>query len=170
MRETSVGKIPWRRERLPTPLLWPGEVHGQSMGLQRVGHNWATFKRKKKTSSASQSFWRANQTAYSIWNAVFQCLANLAQLLALFLFFYWLTLILGVEIWSNRTQDVAILHFPICSPYNHFCWFHLILKSCFFLVSVPASSLTLQTQVWFLRYLRTVPGPTVSMLLSQEVR
>ena len=23
-----VGKIPWRRERLPTPLFWPGEVHG----------------------------------------------------------------------------------------------------------------------------------------------
>ena len=23
-----VGKIPWRRERLPTPILWPGESHG----------------------------------------------------------------------------------------------------------------------------------------------
>ena len=23
-----VGKIPWRRERLPTPVFWPGEVHG----------------------------------------------------------------------------------------------------------------------------------------------
>ena len=23
-----VGKIPWRRERLPTPVLWPGESHG----------------------------------------------------------------------------------------------------------------------------------------------
>ena len=22
------GKIPWRRERLPTPVFWPGEVHG----------------------------------------------------------------------------------------------------------------------------------------------
>ena len=32
MRETWVrslgGKIPWRRERLPTPLFWPGEFHG----------------------------------------------------------------------------------------------------------------------------------------------
>ena len=28
MRETWVGKIPWRRERLPTPVFWPGEVHG----------------------------------------------------------------------------------------------------------------------------------------------
>ena len=23
-----VGKIPWRREQLPTPLFWPGELHG----------------------------------------------------------------------------------------------------------------------------------------------
>jgi len=23
-----VGKISWRRERLPTPVFWPGEVHG----------------------------------------------------------------------------------------------------------------------------------------------
>ena len=33
MRETWVspwvGKIPWRRERLPTPVFWLGEFHGQ---------------------------------------------------------------------------------------------------------------------------------------------
>ena len=23
-----VGNIPWRRERLPTPIFWPGEFHG----------------------------------------------------------------------------------------------------------------------------------------------
>ena len=32
MREAGfnpwVGKIPWRRERLPTPVFWPGEFHG----------------------------------------------------------------------------------------------------------------------------------------------
>ena len=39
-----VGKIPWKREQLPTPVFWPGEFHGlQSMGSQRVGHNWETF-------------------------------------------------------------------------------------------------------------------------------
>ena len=38
-----VGKIPRRRERLPTPVLWPEEFHGLSMGLQRVGHDVATF-------------------------------------------------------------------------------------------------------------------------------
>ena len=26
-----VGKIPWRRERLPTPVFWPGEFHGLYM-------------------------------------------------------------------------------------------------------------------------------------------
>ena len=40
---SKVGKIPWRRGRVPTPVFWPGEFHGQSMGLQRVGHDWVTF-------------------------------------------------------------------------------------------------------------------------------
>ena len=29
MQETWVGKIPWRREWLPTSVPWPGEFHGQ---------------------------------------------------------------------------------------------------------------------------------------------
>ena len=28
-QETQVGKIPWRREWLPTPVFLPGEIHGQ---------------------------------------------------------------------------------------------------------------------------------------------
>ena len=28
MLETWIGKIPWRREWLPTPGFWPGEFHG----------------------------------------------------------------------------------------------------------------------------------------------
>ena len=43
--DSWVGKIPWRRERLPTPVLWPGESHGLR-GLagygpwgHRVGHD-----------------------------------------------------------------------------------------------------------------------------------
>ena len=35
-----VGKIPWRRERLPTPVFWPGESHGlYSPWGCKVGHN-----------------------------------------------------------------------------------------------------------------------------------
>ena len=26
--DPRVEKIPWRRERLPTPVFWPGEFHG----------------------------------------------------------------------------------------------------------------------------------------------
>ena len=44
-----VGKIPWRREQLPTPVFLPGKFHGQrnlagySPWGHRVGHHWATF-------------------------------------------------------------------------------------------------------------------------------
>ena len=24
----GLGRFPWRRERLPTPVFWPGEFHG----------------------------------------------------------------------------------------------------------------------------------------------
>jgi len=43
--DPSVGKIPWRRERQPTPVSLPGESHGQRspMGYSpsglRVGHD-----------------------------------------------------------------------------------------------------------------------------------
>ena len=44
-----VGKITWRRQWQPTPVFLPGESHGQrkpnglqSVGLQRVRHDWAT--------------------------------------------------------------------------------------------------------------------------------
>ena len=43
-----VGKIHWRRDRLPTPVFWPGRSHGernlvdyiQSMWSKRVGQDW----------------------------------------------------------------------------------------------------------------------------------
>ena len=39
-----VGKSPWRRESLLTPVFWLGELYGlYGMGSQRVGHNWAIF-------------------------------------------------------------------------------------------------------------------------------
>ena len=41
-----VGKIPWRREWLPTPVLLPGDFHGQTSLAGpwgcRVRHDWAT--------------------------------------------------------------------------------------------------------------------------------
>jgi len=44
-----VGKIPWRREWLPSPVFLPGEFHGlwslvgySPWGSQKVGQNWVT--------------------------------------------------------------------------------------------------------------------------------
>ena len=46
----GLGRFSWRRERQPTPVFLPGESSWteepdrlQSMGLQRVGHDWVTF-------------------------------------------------------------------------------------------------------------------------------
>ena len=38
-------RSPWRRERLATPVFWPGEFHGlyYSPRGRRVGHDWVTF-------------------------------------------------------------------------------------------------------------------------------
>ena len=40
MFDSWVGKIPWRREWLPTPVFWPGESHGQRslVGCSPWGH------------------------------------------------------------------------------------------------------------------------------------
>ena len=41
----SVGKIPWRKEWLPTPVFLSGEEPGklQSIASQRAGHNWSNL-------------------------------------------------------------------------------------------------------------------------------
>ena len=39
MLEPLVGKIPWGRERLPTPVFWPGEFHGPMGSQSRTGLN-----------------------------------------------------------------------------------------------------------------------------------
>ena len=31
----GLGRFPWRRERLPTPVFWPGEFHGLYSPLGR---------------------------------------------------------------------------------------------------------------------------------------
>ena len=50
MHETQirslVGKIPWRRKWLPTPVFWPGELHGlQSMGVTKCLTRLSDFHR-----------------------------------------------------------------------------------------------------------------------------
>ena len=56
--DSWVGKIPWRKERQPTPVCWPGEFHGQrslagySPWDRRVGQDWAN------TVKAPRGQWR----------------------------------------------------------------------------------------------------------------
>ena len=53
-----VGKMPWRRERLPTPEFWPGEFHGSPWGC----------KESDTTEQLSLSCTAINVTAsYFIW-------------------------------------------------------------------------------------------------------
>ena len=40
MRETWVGKIPWNRERLPTPVTWPGEFHDLLVHVVAKSRTW----------------------------------------------------------------------------------------------------------------------------------
>ena len=40
VRETWVQSLGWEDPlEIPTPVFWPGEFYGQSMWLQRVGHD-----------------------------------------------------------------------------------------------------------------------------------
>ena len=40
----GLGSIPWRKERLPTPVFWPGEFHGlYSPQVAKSQYDWATF-------------------------------------------------------------------------------------------------------------------------------
>ena len=47
-----VGKIPWRRERLPTPVFLPGESHGQR---NMVGNSPWGCKESDKTEATKQA-------------------------------------------------------------------------------------------------------------------
>ena len=77
--EPWIGKVPWRREQLPTPVSLPGEFHGQRSLVgycpwvvqQRVRHDWTTntftfsdcvvvFQSLK-----SSNFWKPTVACYS---------------------------------------------------------------------------------------------------------
>ena len=67
-----VGKIPWRRERLPTPVFLPGEFHGQrtllgysSWGCQESDiTEWLTL-------SLSHALWFSLQRSKSWWSLLY---------------------------------------------------------------------------------------------------
>ena len=53
-----IGKIPWRRERLPTAVFWPGEFHGL--------HSPWGCKESDTTEQLSLHFWKANMKPGSV--------------------------------------------------------------------------------------------------------
>ena len=72
-----IRKIPWRRGWLPTPAFLPGEFHGQrglagyiqSVGLQRVRHDWAT-------DTYTCSIGKCSELIFNIVNIVVQSLSS----------------------------------------------------------------------------------------------
>ena len=59
-----VRKTPWRRKWQPTPVFLPGKLHGQrspgrlqSMGLQRLRHNWATAYPHRNFPTRMSTWW-----------------------------------------------------------------------------------------------------------------
>ena len=46
-----VGKIPWRKEKLPTLVFWPGEFHGQRIlvGYSPQGHKESNMTERLST-------------------------------------------------------------------------------------------------------------------------
>ena len=53
-----IGKIPWRRERLPTAVFWPGKFHGL--------HSPWGCKESDTTEQLSLHFWKANMKPGSV--------------------------------------------------------------------------------------------------------
>ena len=53
------GKIPWRRERLPTPVFWPGEFHGlySLWGHKDCAHTTEQEKKEKQYYSTPNIPW-----------------------------------------------------------------------------------------------------------------
>ena len=48
--EPQFGKIPWRRERLPTPVFWPGEFHGLYSSWVTKSQTWLNSTRQASLS------------------------------------------------------------------------------------------------------------------------
>ena len=63
-----VGKIPWRRERLPTPVFWPGEFHG-------LYSPWGC-KESDTTERLSLSLFTELGTAFMLWAALLMCMSH----------------------------------------------------------------------------------------------
>ena len=85
MWETWVGKIPWRRERLPTPVFWSGEFHHKELDTtERLSlslHFTFTFpKMGKKIATQTQETQRVPNRISSRWNTPRHILIKLIKI------------------------------------------------------------------------------------------
>ena len=62
-----VGKIPWRRERLPTPVFWPGEFHGVAKSQTRLSDFHSLASSHPPRGSIRVSLWYAVVRVPSLW-------------------------------------------------------------------------------------------------------
>ena len=68
-----VGKIPWRRERLPTPVFWPGEFHGlYSPWSHKESERteWLSVSLSKQKTNNLQKEKVQRQWIYKLWDSV----------------------------------------------------------------------------------------------------
>ena len=69
--------IPWRRERLPTPVFWSGEFHGlHSPWGRKESHNWATFTFREGNGNPLQYSCLENSIARIAWQATVNGIAK----------------------------------------------------------------------------------------------
>ena len=91
-----VGKMPWRRDRLPTPVFLPGKFHGQR---SLVGYSPCCHKE---------------------WNMNKQWILSLSRVLErvpifILLFHYPTPQITGSPVWGKHDKKNSQGEFPICS-------------------------------------------------------
>ena len=104
-----VGKIPWRREWLPTPVFCPGESPWtvepgrlQSMGLQRVRHDWANFIPVNTPSPEGERTQKMNN--------ILRLSASISSFLVISKKHVWLTQ--SIEIFLNPWQRLGLAQKP----------------------------------------------------------
>ena len=71
-----VRKIPWRRKWQPTPIILPGESHGQRnlvgynpSGRERVKHDLATKQQQPRENHNSKRYMHSNVYCSTIYNS-----------------------------------------------------------------------------------------------------
>ena len=64
MWETCIWKIPWRKERLPTPVFWPGEFHGSEFHTTE----WLSLSLSRDLEHNSLKNWQLSALTNTVYN------------------------------------------------------------------------------------------------------